>query len=327
MRKKGEWLRAGVWRAVALAMAAGVLCVVVPGGGCGGKAAADEWVVRDESTATPFERVVWIGVDGIGTFFQNAETPNFDRIFEGGKVTWNAYSPVPTLSAPAWCSMFYGVPYSVHETTNAIAETEPFRHRELKSVFRQTLDQYPGEAVGVFATWHAIPYGMVDSRAEDTELTLYPGGMSDMPPETVLESAESWIREQKDFRMLFFYIDNTDIAGHVYGYGAPGYFMEIERADRIIGQLYDTLEEQGLLEDTLILLSTDHGGTPDGQHGGATREETTCVFAVRGNGLRPGTEIGEMELPDIAAIVRHALGLEQPDFSGAKVPEGIFPDL
>ena len=70
--------------------------------------------------------------------------------------------------------MFYGVSSAIHGVTNEIAESSVFQNRELKSVFRQTLDTYPGEAVGVFATWYAIGYGMVDWRPDDLDLTRYP---------------------------------------------------------------------------------------------------------------------------------------------------------
>lgn len=273
----------------------------------------------------PYARVIWIGVDGVGNFFQRTETPNFDRIFGEGKITWNARAPEPTISAPGWCSMFYGVDSAVHGITNETAETRPFDREDLQSVFRQTLDRYPGEAVGVFATWYAIGYGMVDGRPEDTGLTRYPAGHASAQPEETLEAAVGWIREQEDFRLLFFYLDDTDIAGHAYGYGSPAYLAEITRADGMIGTLYDALAKRGLLENALIILSTDHGGTPEGTHGGGTDVETRCVFAARGAGLAPAEErIGYMELKDIAAIVRHALGLERPAFSDAEIPEGLF---
>lgn len=292
-----------------LAWTAGIGCM---------PARAEGWRVA------PYARVIWIGVDGVGTFFQRAETPNFDRIFRGGKMTWNCIAPEPTVSAPGWCSMFYGVPYSVHGVTNEAAESHPFENERLRSVFRQTLEAYPGEEVGVFSTWNAIGFGMLDRRAEDSNLTVFPTGRTNAESEQTLEAAVSWFQEQKDFRLLFFYLDNTDYAGHTYGYGSPGYIAEMIRVDQTIGAFYDRLAEAGLLEDALILLSTDHGGTPEGTHGGGTIIETHCVFAVQGDGLNPNAEIGPMELKDIAAVVRYALGLEQPDFSDAKVPEGLF---
>ena len=297
------------------ALAAALMICVAPA-----MSRAEAWRV------SPYARVIWIGVDGVGTFFQKAETPNFDRIFAGGKITWDCVAPEPTISAPGWCSMFYGVPSGVHGITNQIAESRPFQNASLMSVFRQEMDARPGEAVGVFTTWYAIGYGMLDRKPEDTALTVFPAGQQSAEPEQTLEAALSWIQEREDFRLLFFYLDHTDIAGHAYGYGAPGYIAAITRADEMIGTLYDALAEKGLLEDALILLSTDHGGTPEGTHGEGTLAETRCVFAAAGAGLEPDTAIGPMELKDIAAIVRYALGLEQPAFSDAKVPEGLFAE-
>lgn len=284
-------------------------------------AQAEEWRV------SPYARLIWIGVDGVGTFFRDTDTPNFDRIFQNGKITWNCIAPEPTVSAPGWCSMFYGVPFSVHGVTNEMVEVQPFNSGPLKSVFRQTSDAYPGEAVGVFCTWHAIGSGMLDVRPEDAEVTIYPAARTSANSEQTLAAAVSWLQEQSDFKLLFFYLEDPDNAGHAYGYGSPGHRAAISRVDGLIGAFYDELEERGFLEDALILLSTDHGGTPEGTHGGGSAAESHCVFAVQGEGLNPNTEIGSMELKDIAAVVRYALGLEQPDFSDAAVPEGLFAPL
>lgn len=71
--------------------------------------------------------------------------------------------------------------------------------------------------------------------------------------------------------------------------------------------------------------STDHGGTQwGGTHGGASVAERMCTFAIRGKTVQKQAEIGEMELRDVAAIVLHALGIEQPDTYTAGFPTGIY---
>ena len=46
-----------------------------------------------------YKHVVIVGVDGAGTFFQNADTPNLDRIFENGAVSYTALTSNPSISA------------------------------------------------------------------------------------------------------------------------------------------------------------------------------------------------------------------------------------
>ena len=123
-------------------------------------------------------------------------------------------------------------------------------------------------------------------------------------------------------------VDKTTVDGvDTYTVNVANDGSVAEGNDKLVtgGTVYEALDEKGLLEDALIILSTDHGGTPEGTHGGGSDAETRCVFAARGSGLAsPEERIGYMELKDIAAVVRYALGLEQPDFSDAAVPEGLF---
>ena len=319
-------------------IAAGVFVWPVPAAG------EEEWLV-----GSPYKRVIFIGVDGAGTYFREMDTPNFDKIFAEGKITWEAKAPVPTNSAPGWCSMFYGVSFAVHGVDNPKAETTPFENDTLKSVFRQVLEQYPGERVGVFASWHAIPYGMIDRKAgpgsgdeswkkqlkKDPDaydsgwpgLTVFPMGTRDPGPDEVLKEAQAWLKTGEDFRLLFFYLDLPDLAGHKNGFSTPPYLNAIKKTDKYLGQLWNTLEKKGLTEDALVILATDHGGTLEGTHGGDSDEETTCMFAVRGPGITPGTPIGPTVIMDAAAVIRYALGLPTPEYNEALIPEGIFDDL
>ena len=56
-----------------------------------------------------YSHVIVIGVDGAGAWFKDADTPNFDRIFAQGTVTYRALSSKPTISAECWGSMLIGV--------------------------------------------------------------------------------------------------------------------------------------------------------------------------------------------------------------------------
>jgi hypothetical protein len=84
-----------------------------------------------------------------------------------------------------------------------------------------------------------------------------------------------------------------------------------------------------MLEDTLLLLEADHGGTPNygygGQHGGATEAEKYVSFFAAGPGVLAG-EIGDMLVRDTPAVILHALGIPQPESWTARVPAGLFAD-
>ena len=129
--------------------------------------------------------------------------------------------------------------------------------------------------------------------------------------------------------MLFFHFDSPDGDGHRYGYGTPEHLAAIEDCDGYVGRVVSALEQLGRLEDTLLLVEADHGGTPNygygGQHGGATEAEKYVSFFAAGPGILPG-EIPDMLVRDTPAVILHALGIPQPKGWTARIPAGLFTD-
>lgn len=81
------------------------------------------------------------------------------------------------------------------------------------------------------------------------------------------------------------------------------------------------------------MVIADHGGTNNGDckgtHGGWTDEEKYVTFAATGKGINK-TEIEEMNIRDLAAIVLYAPGIEAPQFDEkswtSQIPKGLFSD-
>ena len=75
---------------------------------------------QEEPTMDTYQYVVVIGVDGAGAYFQRAQTPCIDEIFQNGAVTYKMLTSKPTISAQCWGSMLHGVTPEFHGLTNAI---------------------------------------------------------------------------------------------------------------------------------------------------------------------------------------------------------------
>lgn len=269
--------------------------------------------------------IIVIGVDGAGSWFRAADTPNFDRIFENGAVTYNALSSKPTISAECWGSMLIGVGPEIHGLTNDIVSSVPYDTASpYPSLFRRIREAYPKAVLGSYCDWEPITKGIVENHigvshatAHDTELTPV---------------ICDYIRENKpDF--LFIHFDSVDGAGHSTGYGLPAFIDRIHVVDKLIGDVYSAVEESDMLEETFFIVIADHGGTNDengkGSHGGWTDEEKYVTFAATGKGINK-TEIEEMNIRDLAAIVLYSMGIELPDFDEkgwtSQIPEGLFAD-
>ena len=273
-----------------------------------------------------YSHVIVVGVDGAGHWFKDADTPAFDSIFADGAVTYRALSSKPSISAECWGSMLIGVGPEVHKLTNKRVSLIPYpilsKH---PTVFRRIRKAYPKAELGSYCDWNPITKGIAEKfigishcTARDKQLTPI---------------ICDYIKNKKpDF--LFIHFDSTDGAGHANGYGTPKHLKAISEVDKLIDDVYSAATGAGIIEDTLFMVITDHGGTVEpngkGKHGGWTDEEKYVTFAVTGKGVCKG-EIGEMNIRDLAAIVLYAFDIQSPEFDEkgwtSQIPEGVFEGL
>lgn len=272
-----------------------------------------------------YEHIIVIGVDGAGSWFRDADTPCFDRIFEKGALTYNALSSNPTVSAECWGSMLLGVGPEVHKLTNDIVSSVPYDvNSPFPSLFRRIRESCPRAVLGSYCDWNPITYGIVENNIGVSHATAR--------DEELTPVICDYIRENRpDF--LFVHFDSVDGAGHRTGYGLPAFMERIHRVDQLIGEIYSAVEDADIAEDTLFMVIADHGGTNSkegkGSHGGWTDEEKYVTFAAAGKGIN-NTEIKEMNIRDLSAIVLYGMGIDSPAFDEkgwtSQIPEGLFED-
>ena len=267
-----------------------------------------------------YAHVVIVGIDGMGIFCKDTATPRMDAIFQNGAKTLRALSLFPTISAQNWGAMLLGTNPEVHGLTNGGISQREYTNRALPTIFTSVRHAYPDSVLCSVSNWEPINHGIIEHDIGAFLETAADGA------ETT-EKVVNCIRTKKP-DLLFVHIDDPDGAGHHFDYGSQGHLDCITNVDAMVGRIYDACVEAGMIEDTLFLVITDHGGFHHG-HGGYTDEEKYIFFALRGKTVVQ-TEDFFATTKDLNAIVRYAFGLEipQPDLNGysAQVPEGIFTD-
>lgn len=269
----------------------------------------------------PINRVALFGIDGGGTFFEQADTPNIDRIFKNGVISRRTLTEIPTVSAQCWGSMLHGVSCQVHGLTNGSTDNTPYpMDSPYPSVFRVIRDAMPEAKLASFCDWDNINIGIIED-----EIGVYKYNAKDYD---LIDPAIDYINEN-DFTMLYFQFDSVDHEGHRHGYGSPEHLQMITKNDEYIGRVVEAIEKRGWLSDTLLIVEADHGGTPNegfgGSHGGTTDAEKYVSFFAAGGDVRH-TELKDMMVRDTPAIILHALGIVQPESWSGRVPGGMFPD-
>ncbi len=285
----------------------------------GGKTAT--CVVSVEAKPIPvskgaYKHVIIIGVDGGGAFFKNTSTPRMDAIFKNGAVSYRTKTSYPTISAQCWGSMLHSVLPEFHRLTNGTVGSKPFKpDSPFPSIFRLVKEAFPNANMASFCNWNPINVGIIEDN-----LGVVKGTGSD--PE-VANKVVQYI-QGNDPTLVFVQFDSVDGAGHGSGYGSARHLSAITAVDALIGNIYDAVKRKGILDDTLFLVSADHGGTPEGSHGGDTDAERYVFLGVAGKTVVEGGQIQEPEVRDIAAISAYAFGLDFPETWTGIVPGGLF---
>jgi predicted AlkP superfamily pyrophosphatase or phosphodiesterase len=145
-------------------------------------------------------------------------------------------------------------------------------------------------------------------------------------PEQTTDRAIAYLK-QKQPEFTFIHLDHVDGAGHDHGHGTPQYYKAVAEADRLIGLVLEGLKEAGMAENTVVLITADHGGKGKG-HGGATMDEIEIPWIVTGPGVAKGKELTtHVNTYDTAATIAYVFGLKTPDCWIARpVVEAFTPE-
>lgn len=263
-----------------------------------------------------YRYIAVIGVDGGGSFFRDANTPNIDQIFANGAIGYDVLTSIPTVSAQCWGSLMHGVTANVHKLTNDLIANTPYPTDSVyPSIFRVIRENDPSAELASFVNWQPINTGIVEDGLDVYKASV---GSDETLKNQICEYLENTVPT-----LLFVQFDEADAAGHSGGYGSASYYDTLERLDGYIGEIYDQYEAQGVLDQTLFIVTADHGGTGK-SHGGSSDAERYVMFAAAGKTVEKNGTIEEMEIRDTAAIVTYALGLESPERWTARVPSGLF---
>lgn len=268
------------------------------------------------------KRVVLFGIDGAGTFFEQTPTPNIDRIFAKGAIGSRVVTEIPSISAECWGAMLHGVECGWHGLTNAIVGERPYPADSVyPSVFRVIREARPEAKLAAFCDWDSINIGIIENGLDVYKFHA--------PDSELIEPAVEYI-SNNDFTLLFFHFDSVDGAGHRYGYGSAEHLAAITKNDEFIGRIVEAIARRGWLEDTVLMVEADHGGTPNygygGHHGGATDAEKYVCFFAAGANVQP-CRLQDMLVRDTSPAILHCLGIPQPHAWTGRVPGGMFPDV
>lgn len=260
------------------------------------------------------KHVVLIGLDGWGAYsIPQADMPTVRIMMKGGAYTLESRSVLPSSSACNWASMIMGASPEIHGFTTWGSKKPEIPSRELSpyglfpTVIGLLRDQRPDAEIGYVFEWDGMQY--LCEREAVNHFAHVPPVEEQSDP--IVQDAVQYIREKKPtFMMIAF--NNPDEVGHKYGHDTPEYYAKLKELDGKIAQIVQAVQDAGIYEETVFILTADHGGKEKG-HGGKTLQEMQIPFVVFGKGVRAGSVINNSTMIyDTAATIAWIFGLKQP---------------
>lgn len=214
-------------------------------------------------------KLLLISFDGFrADYLAKTETPNFDSLVESG-VTSEGLIPIfPSKTFPNYYAIATGLyPENSGFIANVMHDPESgeiFTMRNREAV--ENPAWYKGEPIWNTAEKQGVKAGTmfwVGSEApiqnmRPTHWKIYDEALPDSARvDTVVKWLSSGDSLEVDFSTLYFSFVDTE--GHRHGPDSEEVISAIKRADDLIGYLLKRLEEEGLTEQTNLLIVSDHG--------------------------------------------------------------------
>ncbi len=251
--------------------------------------------------------VIVISLDGARPdAMQQANMPIVQSLARGGAVAWDAQTVYPPATVPAHASLFTGLDVDEHGVTENSSSTERLNIPTFLSI----------------AAENGIPSAMIVGKNKLDQFHYPDSVYYEFPvsgdPSIVTAAIE---RLNAGDRLLFVHFPNPDYFGHSDGWMSDSYIYELQFTDAQIGRLLGILDEMGIRDSTLIVITADHGGHDD-LHGANIPEDMTIPLIIAGYGIDAGTILHHAHITQIAPTVLQVSGLAIPENMSAPLLTG-----
>ncbi|MCF0163688.1 MAG: alkaline phosphatase, partial [Bacteroidales bacterium] len=260
-----------------------------------------------KKTDTP--HIIFIGFDGLASYTFNEELmPNVKALMDAGTYTMQKRTVLPSSSAVNWASMFMSAGPELHGYTEWGSKTPELPSRVIlkngifPTIFQILRDARPEAEIGVLYDWDGIKY-LVDT------LSLSHVAQSidhHSNPEELSVMAAEYIKSSKP-DLLACCFNNPDYVGHTIGWETPEYNEMLKKLDNSVATIVQATKDAGIYENTVFIVTSDHGGYNQG-HGGKSMKEMETPFVICGKGIPANGEFSESMMQyDVASTIAELL--------------------
>lgn len=272
-------------------------------------------LARLERPVPQITHAVLISIDGCRPdVLLRAKAPNVRKLMDAGSYTFWARTVPAAVTLPSHASMLTGVTPDQHGITwNAEPKDPNIARPRVPTIFEIAM-RY-GMTTAVVAGKSKF-----DSFAQVGHIgKAWTKAAKD---DEVAAQASQMIRDYKPEVMLV-HFPGCDAVGHIQGWACPEQVAAVENIDTQIGKVVAAIDSAGLRDETVILVTADHGGAGRGHGisgGGAAPDDPRSQhipWIISGPGIRKNYDLSQdprliVRTMDTFATLCHLLGI-QPD--------------
>lgn len=260
------------------------------------------------------QHVIIIGFDGWGSYsMEKGAMPHVKQLMRDGAYTLEKRSVLPSSSAVNWASMFMGAGPELHGFTEwgsqkpELPSRVIYKNNIFPSVFQLLRDSKSTAEIGVLYEWPGIKF-VIDTLS----LSYHAKSLSyDKSPTDLCDLSVNYIKEKRP-NLLAICFNSPDDVGHQVGHDTPAYYERLEILDGYVARIVEAVKDAGMLDNTVFIITSDHGGIKKG-HGGKTMREMETPFIISGKGVKKGYKLEDSMMQfDVASTIAHIFRLKQP---------------
>lgn len=266
---------------------------------------------EESLSAVEGKHVIFIGLDGWGGHFDPSMMPFLRSKCDSGWYKLDKEAEMPTGSAPNWASIFMGVSPSVHGYLEWDSKLPSFSYdfetenNIYPTIFQLLRKQKNDSEIGIFCQWDGIKY-LVDTLSVNA-IGYFP--LEHYSTETFCGNVADYIVNYKPLLCAVIF-DEPDNSGHRHGFFSEEYDNMLSVLDSSIEKIELATQVAGIYDNTVFIVTSDHGGI-DKRHGGNSSQELMTPFFIWGKPIKGnGLISGKMTQMDVAPIISELLRLQ-----------------
>ena len=293
------------------------------------------------------KRILHIGVDGVlQKCINKASHVMFDLFKSSGSYTFKARTAIETMSGPGWSNILCGVDsewsgikdnewiapwiYQTQPDITPVSGTDKTLRCIMEHLKKNLSNSTKTSKIGFLSDWDFFENFSDKSIPGSIDNFYYCDGKGTAEgynacDEQIVSKASKIILD-KDFDYLFVYFGSVDETGHIYGFCDEKYVERLTAIDSLMYKLYAKLFEAGVLNDTVLVWTTDHGSDYLSHDHGIQNDDNLIVpWFVMGPGIKKNYEIKKLvKNLDTPATISKILGVTPFDQWMSRSVDEIF---